>query len=412
MPSSTRHSSTRQDALVALGVGVVWTAIVWAAPRWGNWYPFRIDSYYWVGVWLAVPLALRRLAPGVGFWLTAVVFPVGYFMAADGSPIQSDFHALPMMIAAFAVTHARVLHPVLVGGVAVAVTSGLYLGWFGVTGVLSGAIAFEDPSRIMLLASLVIAATVLGTVVGRLVAASQSLEERNAQLRALQEVRARAAVRAERTRIARELHDVVAHHVTAIVVRAQAADRVGDDRPEEYRAAVRWIAPAGKEALSAMRSVVRVLRDVDGADEAADPAHTEPVPAGVPLAPLPGLADLSGVVERVRGAGLTLVADLPAVLPPCPPDVGLAVVRVAQEALTNVLMHSATGSADLTLATAPGALILEVRDPGPARHAPGTSDGGHGIVHMRERAAACGGTLAAGPTQDGHWVVRMEVPVP
>lgn len=411
MLSETRRSAVRQDALVALGVVAAWTAAMLAAERWDYWYPRWFGSYLWVGVWLAVPLALRRLAPGVGFWLTVLVFPLSYVQAVHGDALQSDFHALPLMIAAFAATRARVLHPVLVGGVAVAATTGLHLGPIGLDLVLSGERGPGDPSRTLLLVSLVIAATVLGAVFGRLAAATRSLEERNAQLRALQDVRARAAVRAERTRIARELHDVVAHHVSAIVVRAQAADRVGDDRPEEYRAAVRWIAPAGKEALTAMRSVVRVLRDVDGAD-AADPVRTAPVPAVAPLAPLPGLADLSGVVERVRGAGLTVVADLPAVPPPCPPDVGLAVVRVTQEALTNVLMHSAAGRAELTLAATPGAFTLQVRDPGPARHAPGMSDGGHGIVHMRERAAACGGTLAAGPTQDGHWVVRMEVPFP
>jgi signal transduction histidine kinase len=95
--------------------------------------------------------------------------------------------------------------------------------------------------------------------------------------------------------------------------------------------------------------------------------------------------------------------------------VALAVVRVAQEALTNVLVHSEAGRASLRLtapAGAPGALVLDVADPGPARGLPGSPGGGNGLVHMRERAAACGGTLHAGPADVGGWLVRMEVPLP
>jgi signal transduction histidine kinase len=258
----------------------------------------------------------------------------------------------------------------------------------------------------VLLLLLVVAATALGSVVARLSDTARSLEERNAELRALQEARTRDALHAERTRIARELHDVVAHHVTAIVVRAQAADRVGTERPDEYRAAVRWIAPAGKEALTAMRSVVRVLREPDahpsGVAAAADASRT----------PLPGLADLPGILERVRDAGLVVDADLPPVLPPCPPATGLAVVRVAQEALTNVSVHSAGGRARVALAATPGSLTLRVDDPGPPRGGTRAPDGGHGLVHMRERAAACGGYVVAGPSPDGGWAVTLEVPVP
>jgi signal transduction histidine kinase len=155
-----------------------------------------------------------------------------------------------------------------------------------------------------------------------------------------------------------------------------------------------------------MRAVVRVLRDAPSA----------------PLAPLPGLEDLGPVVERVRGAGLAVTTTLPATLPRSSPAVGLAVVRVAQEALTNVLSHSLATHASLrigTLGAADDRLVLEIHDPGPARRSPGPLDGhdalasgGNGLLHMQERAASCGGTLAAGPTPEGHWLVRMEVPVP
>jgi signal transduction histidine kinase len=249
-------------------------------------------------------------------------------------------------------------------------------------------------TELLLLLSLVAAAAALGAVFARLDATLASLAERNRELEALGEVRTREAVQSERVRIARDLHDVVAHHVSAIVVRAQAVDRVGGDDVEVYRDAVRWIAPEGRNALDAMRSLVRVLRE--------DVA---------PLAPTSTLADLGAVVERMRGAGLELDARLPQVWPACPAAVGLAVVRVAQEALTNVVSHSAAGRASVSLGQADGVLVLEVTDPGPPRPATTPGRQGNGLVHMRERAVAWGGTLTAGPLAGGThgWRVRMEV---
>jgi signal transduction histidine kinase len=248
-------------------------------------------------------------------------------------------------------------------------------------------------TELLLLLSLVAAAALLGAVFARLDVTLASLAERNRELEALQEVRTREAVQSERVRIARDLHDVVAHHVSAIVVRAQAVDRVGGDDVDVYRDAVRWIAPEGRNALDAMRSLVRVLRE-----DAA------------PLAPTSTLSDLGAVVDRMRGAGLQLDARLPQVWPACPAAVGLAVVRVAQEALTNVVSHSAAGRASVALDHVDGRLVLEVTDPGPPRPAQATGRQGNGLLHMRERAVACGGTLTAGPLAGGAhgWQVRME----
>lgn len=398
MPETPLRRAAARDGLVALGVLAAWTVAVTLLARTDVWHPRWQDAHLWAGVGLAVPLALRRVAPAAGLWLTVVGYPLGYALLTYGSPAQADLHVLPLLVAAYAATRAGAVHPVLTGAAGAASTFALVVGADGVRSLTGPAPTVGDPSDTVLLLALVLAATALGTVAGRLAATTRSLELRNAELRALQAVRERAAVRAERTRIARELHDVVAHHVSAIVVRAQAADRVGADRPEEYRAAVRWIAPAGKEALTAMRSVVRVLRAPDE--------------GGAPLAPLPGLDDLAGVLDRVRGSGLAVDADLPDPLPPCPPEAGLALVRVAQEALTNVLVHSAAARAGVTLAARPRRLTLRVHDAGPARTGTGgTHGGGNGVVHMRERAAACGGTLTAGPGPDG-WTVTMEVPVP
>lgn len=398
MATPDRRHAALQDGAVALAVLAAWMLGIALLTASGYWHPRSPGAYLWAGLWIAVPVALRRAAPDVGLWSTLTLYPLGYVAATDGASLLAEVHAAPVLVAVYAATRGGAVRPVVAGAAAAASLVALLLG---PARLLPPALPWPppDPSSSALLLLLVSAATALGAVVGRLSATARSLEERNAELRALQEARTRDAVHAERTRIARELHDVVAHHVTAIVVRAQAADRVGAERPEEYRAAVRWIAPAAKESLTAMRSVVRVLRapDTDGT---------------APRAPLPDLADLPAVLDRVRAAGLAVDAALPPELPPCPPATGLAVVRVAQEALTNVSVHSAAARTRVALAAAPGVLTLRVEDPGPARGATQGTDGGHGLVHMRERAAACGGHVTAGPTAGGGWAVTLEVPVP
>lgn len=427
----SRGRVARTDLTLAAAVLLAWTTAGYVGEAAGFWHQVWFDAYLWAGAWSAVVLAARRLAPEAEFWVTVVVFPTGYALLVAGTSLTAYLHALPLVLAAFFATRAGAT-PVLVGAVALLAVVGLRLGiWDLLALVRGGGTGPHDVSGTTVLVLIVAAATVIGAMMHRLAETGEALARRNEELRALQEVRERAAVQAERGRIARELHDVVAHHVTAIVVRAQAADRVGGDRPEEYRAAVRWIEPAGREALGAMRSVVRVLRDGEGggegdgavrAAEASGASAAEAWPA-LPFSgaattapettPVPGLDELARVVERVRGAGLGVQADLPVPMPRCAPQVGLGVVRIAQEALTNVLHHSAADRAAVRLTVRDGWLVLDVVDDGPRRHPvelPGSRPGGHGLLHMRERADACGGTLDAGPAGDG-WHVRARVPL-
>jgi hypothetical protein len=193
-----------------------------------------------------------------------------------------------------------------------------------------------------------------------------------------------------------------------------------------------------------MRSVVQVLRAPTGAVTGAVPspaAASSDVPSGVAsgdgfgsghddghgydegydavadapgssAAPMPDLTDLPVVVERVRQAGLPVDARWPDAWPPCPSICGLAAVRVAQEALTNVLMHSDAASARVELWCDGGNLVLRVHDDGPARpRDPARRGGGNGLVHMRERAAACGGAVRVGPDPDGGWTVLLRLPL-
>lgn len=419
----SRGRVARTDLALAAAVLLVWVLAAVVGERAGFWHQRHLDAYLWAGLWTALVLALRRAAPDVGFWLTVAGFSAGYVVLVGGTALASDLHVLPLVLAAFAATRSG-QHPVLVGGVAVLAVVVLRLGAWELEALPRGAAGPHDVSGTALLVLVVVAAAVIGAMMHRLAESGAVLARRNEELRALQDVRERGAVQAERGRIARELHDVVAHHVTAIVVRAQAADRVGADRPEEYRAAVRWIEPAGREALGAMRSVVRVLRDEgargDGERRVVLPGRTAlslldqsaPAPETTPV---PGLDELARVVDRMRGAGLAVRSDLPAVLPRCAPQVGLCVVRIAQEALTNVLNHSAADRVAVRVTEDGGWLTLEVTDAGPRRHpgqAPGAEarSGGHGILHMRERADACGGVLDVGPHGDG-WRVHARVPL-
>ena len=383
------------DIALAGAVALAWAFALLAAQSWEYWHPQWIESYWCAGAWLTVPLALRRTAPGAAYWATVVGYPWLYSVTVPVG-LQSAFHVVPLLLAAFLATRARAVVGWLAGPVVCLATS--WLQWTRPSVALDALLGrVSGPGNVtqtLLLFSLAAAATVLGAVFARLDETLASLAERNRELEAIGEVRTREAVQSERVRIARDLHDVVAHHVSAIVVRAQAVARVGGDDVEVYRDAVGWIAPEGRAALEAMRSMVRVLRE--------DTA---------PLSPASTLADLGGVVDRMRGAGLDLEADLPQEWPPCSSAVGLAVVRVAQEALTNVVSHSAATRARVVLGQAGDRLVLEVTDPGPARTPADPGRGGNGLVHMRERAVACGGTLRAGPLGPAGegWRVRLEV---
>ncbi|MFD8595595.1 sensor histidine kinase [Kitasatospora sp. NPDC059646] len=223
--------------------------------------------------------------------------------------------------------------------------------------------------------------------------------------RAVRAGRERAAVRArsleraalveERLRIARELHDIVSHSLSVIVVRAAVADHVAEVRPAELRAAVREIERTGREALTEMRRALGVLREEGAAD-----------------APAPGLDGLPLLVRRARDAGLRVSSAVQPGLAP-PAGVALAVHRIVQEALTNVLRHAGPGTrCELTVRREPGGIRVEVADDGAgrpaARRVPG---GGHGLAGMRERAMMYGGTLAAGPRPDGGFTVSAHLPV-
>ncbi len=223
----------------------------------------------------------------------------------------------------------------------------------------------------------------------------ESLEERAERAELERDQQARMAAAAERARIARELHDVVAHNVSVMVVQADGAGYAIDGDPEQARLAVRNISKTGREALAEMRRLVGVLREAEG--------------GGTDYTPQPGLAQLE---ELVRGAGVPArlrVAGTPGELPE---GKQLAVYRIVQEALTNALKHGGPGVRVLVeLRYSMFELVVRVTDDGRGAAAP-PAPGGHGLVGMRERVLMYGGAVTAGPRAGGGFEVLAKLPVP
>jgi signal transduction histidine kinase len=205
---------------------------------------------------------------------------------------------------------------------------------------------------------------------------------------------AREAVVEERARIARELHDVVAHGVSVMVVQAQAGPRLLAD-PEQARGVFRAIETTGREALVELRRLLGVLRGGD--DHAA-------------TAPQPGLGSLGSLVEQVREAGLRVDLRIEGEPTELPPGVDLSAYRIAQEALTNTLKHAGRAEAEVIVRYDTTVLELEILDNGVGPHER-VNGSGHGLVGMRERVALYGGTLEAG-SRNGHgFAVRARLPL-
>lgn len=240
------------------------------------------------------------------------------------------------------------------------------------------------------------------------------LGERNVQLAALtgqlrreQVARTRHAVTEERLRIARELHDVIAHHISVVAVQAGLAGYVFESDPVTARSALDTIAGSSREALEEMRGLLHVLRV---------PPEESDGGSGQPEEPAPGLARLPALIGRVEAAGLAVELTVAGEPYPLAPGPDLGAYRVVQEALTNVLKHAGPADVRMSLDYLPDRLSVRVRDGGPTTRGdapvpPGVS-GGHGLIGMRERVEAHGGMLRAGPLPDGGFEVVFSLPGP
>jgi signal transduction histidine kinase len=251
------------------------------------------------------------------------------------------------------------------------------------------------------LSGLTVAAGVLGVTVRQRRALLISLHERAARLEFERDQEGRLGAAAERARIAREMHDIVAHNLSVIIALADGATYAMDSSPERAIQATRRVSATGRQALEEMRRLLGVLRE-----ESSE--H--------PFEPQPSLDRLDELLAQVHAAGIPVTMELDGDPHELPDGVQLTVFRVAQEALTNTLKHAERPTrAHLALSCHPGAVELEVTDTGsretdgPPEFSLAGASGGRGLRGMRERAAAYGGKLDAGPGPHGGWRVHLSL---
>ena len=344
-------------------------------------------------VFLAVcvfPLAWRRRAPlAVVAVVTAATLAWAYSLYRLGE--QSSFEAFVALIVAVYTAAAYTA-----GRAARASAAIVAAGTF--TLALTGVVGGEAAGDIVPFTLWVIVAYGVGRLFRRRQLAAVQLGERVSTLEHEREQRVRQAVADERARIARELHDVIAHSVSVIVVQAGAGERVLDENPEQTRQALLSIRETGSQTLVELRRLLGLLRLTQEA---------------LSLAPQPGIARLGMLVDEVRAAGLQTQLQLEGQPKPLAPGIELSAYRIVQEALTNVRKHAGPANAEVVVCYGADDVTLEVRDDGRGNgDANGTGDGsGHGLIGMRERVALYGGSLEAGPLPGGGFLIRARLPL-
>lgn len=363
-----------------------------------GWYPIDVGYYVAIGGITAAAVAVCRVAPLRGLLVVGLltVWPEWSFDVPE-------LRIVPIVVAAFLATSSGARLRIAAPIAALIVLLVNIPSWvWSVQGPFPEALRngiqnLNDPSTRILAAIVVCGALLLGFAVRVQRTNVETLRAGNAELVRLRDADIARVAAEERTTIARDIHDVVAHHVSAMVIRAQAADRVADTRPNELREAVRWIAEDGQEALAAMRQVVRVLR-----------ADTD---ASVLMTPVDFASAVDELVRRVRATGLEVHDDLA-------PGLELsamqqaAIVRIVQEALTNVMLHSDASSVRVSLLERGQSIELRVDDDGsPAALPAVAAGGGSGIRGMRERAEAAGGTLVSGRLSGRGWTIMARLPM-
>jgi len=214
------------------------------------------------------------------------------------------------------------------------------------------------------------------------------------QVASAAEARSQAAAVQERLKVARELHDILSHSRSVVVVQAEVADTFLDTDPVRSREAIRSVAATGRGALGDTRRLVSLLRDPD---------------AEMPSSPRPGLDDIPALVDRIRGSGLPVSLDIDSCLPSLSAEGTVTAYRVVQEALTNVLRHAGRVPTRVGLQPSPGALVIDIRNEGNGL-GPTPRRGGHGLLGMGERVRSCGGDMTSGPCQGGGFRVRAVLP--
>ncbi|MCO8276860.1 histidine kinase [Actinoplanes sp. TRM 88003] len=372
MPTSLRRPLLFD---VAVSASVVALSTWW-------WHQFRLGGLIF-GLLVGVALLWRRRRPVLVLALVALLTAATAPIEVDGTRLHEGMLLVALAVASHAVlAYAESLRLAAVCGLATLVGAALL--------VERPPVEIENvgSSAVGLLGfAAVVWAAALSVRFSRQQRAT--VEDRRRAAEREREQLALVAVAEERARIARELHDIVAHSLSVIVLQANGGEYAFERDPARARAALRTIGATGRDALEEIRQLVQILRG-DG-DEPTDHAVTS-------------------VVERARAAGVTVDLVVDGDPPELPGGVALAVYRIVQESLTNTLKHAGPApSATVRVSYRAGAVELEVTDTGVGGVAvPG---GGHGLVGMRERATLYGGTFDAGPALGGGWRVRASIPL-
>ncbi|MFE5919762.1 sensor histidine kinase [Streptomyces sp. NPDC056468] len=342
---------------------------------------------------LIVPLWWRRRAPAVTFFVIAAVSLVQWSFGVWQQAGVSTLVAL----------YSLALHGSLRA-----------LGWAAVVTVAETTVAVSvlvdvgNPVRgLFFLLGTATAAMAVGLTLRIRRMYLAALEDRARRLEVERDQRVRLTAAAERSRVAREMHDIVGHNLSVMVTVADGAATLAVNRGEQSADALRVLGDTGRQAMSELRRMLGVLRD-DQDDERL-------------LGPQPGIRDLDALLARVRAAGVPVTYRTVGDLDALGDGVQLTVYRIVQESLTNTLKHAGSGtSADVTLAAEAREVRIRVADTGAPPGAPqrahpatGNDDPGHGLVGIRQRAAMYGGTVIIGPRDTGHgWLVDVVLDVP
>ncbi|MEV6980764.1 sensor histidine kinase [Sphaerisporangium sp. NPDC051017] len=347
----------------------------------GSW---RLDvpAYFALSCLLVIPLFWRRHHPVHTFAATALVSFGQWLLHID--PVSANFAVL---VAMYGVASRCALRWAIPAGLVAELGVGLVVVRSSVLqlpGLITGSM-------------LVVATWVGGIYASTRRRYLESLEERAARAEHERDQQARIATAAERARIARELHDVVAHNVSVMIVQADGASYTLDTDPEKARHAVQTISSTGRQALAEMRRLVGVLRQ--------DDAQVEE------YAPQPGVAELDELVAQVRRSGLPVEFTVRGTCRDLPEGEQLVIYRIVQEALTNALKHGGPGArATVDMEYGAGEVLLRVTDDGRGAAAPPSADG-HGLIGMRERVAMYDGSVRASPRPGGGFQVAVRLPV-
>ena len=332
-----------------------------------------------------VPLLWRRRYPSLVLLLVAVAFGAKVLLGFNPGVAGLGLLVAMYSVAAYEVGARRLVFLVVAG-------LGFVAGFvvFGVTGN-PRSFAITVPSLFF------VAAWLIGDYLRTRRAYVAQLEERAARLERERDQDRRLAADEERTRIARELHDVVAHDVSVIAIQAGAARAVQLSKPEAAAKALGLIETTARETLIELNRLLGVLRSSNGATPDRSPQ--------------PGIDQLPGLVEELRAAGLEVDARVDGAAQPLPPALDLSAYRILQEATTNVLKHARAHRVDIRIHYSATMLALDVRDDGAGGGADPAASSGHGLIGMRERVALFGGKLHAGRNRAGGFSVHARLPL-